>query len=161
MRLPRQRGLMKKIFLLLLFSLTITANPYKTINSILPLELENQFDNMIKIDKKIAYMMVIFDKKSYQDMEVFLDKQPKNFLKKRKIVYLNNTTNIPPFLFKLFVKPNMKRKKYDILLIKDKKLTEKFNFKQNRVSLYEVKEGKVEKIEFLTPKELGKRLLSL
>ena len=152
---------MKKIFLLLLFSLTITANPHKIINSTLPLTLRNQFDKVIKVDKQINYMMVVFDKKSYQEMEVFLDKQPKNFLKKRKVVYLNNTTDIPQFLFKLFVKPNMRSKKYDILLIKDKKLTEKFNFKQNRVSFYELKEGKVKKIEFLTPKELEKRLLFL
>ncbi len=55
----------------------------------------------------------------------------------------------------------MKRKKYDILLIKDKKLTEKFNFKQNRVSFYRLKGDRIEKIEFLTPKELEKRLLSL
>ncbi len=65
---------MKKIFFLLLFSLSVTANPHKTINSILPLELENQFDKVIKVDKKIDYMMIVFDKKSYQSMEVFLDK---------------------------------------------------------------------------------------
>jgi len=110
--------------------------------------LHNQHDHNITIGNTIQKVMVVFDKPQYYDTNQFLNKKP-NFLKQKRIAYINDISALPNSILKLFIKPSMQKKSFDILLLRDIEQSKKLNYQDNKITLYSLKKHKIIKIEYI------------
>jgi len=120
---------------------------YKVGDSFTLTHLLNQHDQNISI-KSASKVMVVFDKPQYYDTNQFLDKQP-NFLQEHKIAYINDISGAPSSIFKLFIKPSMQKKPFDILLLRDIEQSKNLNYQDNKITIYTLKKHKIIKIEYI------------
>lgn len=121
---------------------------YKVGDTFAITHLNNQHDQNITIGNNTQKVMVVFDKPQYYDTNQFLETKP-NFLKERNIVYINDISGAPSSIFKLFIKPSMQKKPFDILLLRDIEHSKRLNYQDNKITLYSLKNRKIIKIEHI------------
>lgn len=114
--------------------------------------LANQHDQNISL-QEASKVIVVFDKPQYYDTNAFIEAHPKLFVKHR-IAYINDISALPSTILKLFVKPSMKKKPFDILLLQDLKASQKLNYQEDKITLYTLKKRKIINIEYLDTQAL-------
>ncbi|MBN2825451.1 MAG: hypothetical protein JXQ76_09015 [Campylobacterales bacterium] len=144
---------MMKFWFSLFLSLTLSWAGYKVGDRLEIKTLNNQLDKPISLAnaKKI---IVAFDKASYYDVDKFLQTQP-NFLKTHNIAFINDISAVPSTILSLFIKPAMKKKPYDILLLRDLQASKKLDFQEGKITLYTLKNGKITQIEYIDSLKIG------
>lgn len=147
---------MTKFWLSLFLTFTFAWAEYKVGERLDITTLNNQFDQNISIIKA-KKVIVAFDKASYYDIDQFLATKP-NFLKANSIAFINDLSAAPSSILKLFIKPSMKKKSYDILLLRDMEASKKLDFKEGKLTIYSLKNGKISKIEFIDSLKIGSYL---
>jgi len=147
---------MMKFWLSLLLTLTLAWAEYKVGDRFEITTLNNQFDQPIPL-AKAQKILVAFDKASYYDLDQFLASKP-NFLKAHNIAFINDLSAAPSTILKLFIKPSMKKKPYDILLLRDIEASKKLDFQDGKITIYSLKKGKIAKIEYIDSTKIGSYL---
>jgi len=139
---------MIKFWLSFIASISFLMAGYKVGDRFDITHLHNQHDHNITIGNTIQKVMVVFDKPQYYDTNQFLNKKP-NFLKQKRIAYINDISALPNSILKLFIKPSMQKKSFDILLLRDIEQSKKLNYQDNKITLYSLKKHKIIKIEYI------------
>lgn len=139
---------MRSLLILLFFPLLLVG-AFKEGDIFFPVIFTDQFDQNVSILTKDQVVIVVFDKAGYYDVNAFVKSKREGYLRKMKIRYLNDISAMPENILKFFVKPNMQKKPFSILLVKDEKFSQKLNYRDGKITVYHLKEGKIVKIDFV------------
>lgn len=75
------------------------------------------------------------------------------FLKNNKAVFIANISGMPSIITKLFALPKMRKYDHEILLIYDED-DKRFISKEEKSTLYTLKDGVIKSIDFITKDDL-------
>lgn len=139
-----------KIFLTFILSISILKCEILSVNDKMPsFTLPDQFDKIHKIDKSLSTIIVSFDQNSLNVANDFLSKKDINFLKSHNCMLISDISSTPLIITKMFLIPKMRDYRYPILLIYDDK-AEKFFKKDNFLTIYNLTNGSVTNISFIS-----------
>ena len=149
---------MKKIILLLTFVICAFSHELLVNEKISNFSLANQFDEKKTIDENINTIIVSFEKGTGKEVNEFLEEKNPDFLKEHHAVFIANISGMPMFITKMFALPKMKNYKHEILLIYDEK-DDRFKAKDGMSTLYELEDGVIKSIKFISKDDLEKVFL--
>ena len=145
---------MKKI---LLVSLLLTASLFpglKRGENFPDIILKDQFGKVLKIEASDRLVLVTFEKETaIKSADVFKTK-PKGFLKKSHIKYLSDISTMPSFITSMFALPKMREYPFSVMLIRDD-LGHELDKKGGKVTVYRLRNRKIESIGFVDPEQLS------
>jgi hypothetical protein len=144
----------KKILLSLFISCSLWANvPFNINDKIGNFSLLNQFDAKQTIDNSVEMIIVSFEKDTGAQLNEFLSQQTPDFLQQHKTVFIANISGMPMVITKMFALPKMRNYKHPILLIYDENDV-RFKSQEGKSTLYKLKDGVIQSIEFITQDDL-------
>jgi len=148
---------MKLIFLTLIsFSLLFAK---VTIGEPLPVvNLVDQFDNKVEI-RSDSTLIVSFQKSVSSKIQAYLTSKPKHYLEQHNILYVSDMSAAPTFMIKLFGIPKMQKFPYKVALIYDDEIADNIQRESDKITVISLRQHKIIKIQFVSPKDLGKVLL--
>lgn len=150
-----------KICLTFILSMFILKGDVLSVNDkISTFTLPDQFDKIHKIDKSLSTIIVSFDQNSLNIANGFLSQKEINFLYNHNCMLISDISSTPLIITKMFLIPKMRDYKYPILLIYDDK-AEKFTKKDNFLTIYNLTNGSVTNISFISKVEDMKRFFQL
>jgi len=150
---------MKKLSLLLLVWGGVLFGMGHTIGEpFTPTTLADQHDRTQTLTPSTHIIIVAFDKAGYYDVTELFKTKGANYLSQNGIVFLNDISQIPSSILGYFVKPNMQKKPFPILLVTKEDDSKKLNYKEGMITLYTLKRGEIEKIEYANQETLKKML---
>ncbi|AXH11027.1 hypothetical protein CP960_10905 [Malaciobacter halophilus] len=149
---------MKKIILLLSLVLCAFSQELLVNEKISNFSLANQFDEKKTIDEKVQTIIVSFEKGTGKEVNEFLEEKNPDFLENHNAIFIANISGMPMFITKMFALPKMKNYKHEILLIYDEK-DNRFKAKEGMSTLYELEDGVIKSIKFISKDELEKVFL--
>jgi len=129
-----------------------------------PFSLKTQHDKTMSISKKTKMIIFVFAKSSGHTVKQFLDKQSPDYLNKRDIVFVADVSPMPSLIRKYLAMPDLREKKYPIMLIYDENFAEKFknDEKGDDIMIVDLDNLIVKKIRYVkTAKELQKIVESI
>lgn len=141
--------MLKKLILLTLICFYANAATLKIDDKISTFSLANQFDKIHTITSEISTIIVTFQRETSNLVNDFLSSKQSDFLDKNNTIFINNISGNPSIIVKMFTIPKMRDYKYDILLIYDEN-NKKFMEKENKITVYFIKNGFVKDIKFLS-----------
>jgi len=124
-----------------------------------PFTLKTQHDKPMSISKDTKMIIFVFAKGSGHTVKQFLDKQSPDYLSKRGIVFVADVSPMPSLIRKYLAMPDLKSRKYPIMLIYDENFAEKFknDEKGDDIMIVNLDHLKVTKIRYIkTADELKK-----
>jgi len=148
----------KKLIIFLISATSLFAQPFGLNDNIVGVTIQNQFEKDCVIDAKIQRLIVSFEKDISENLNKFLATKKPDFLKERQTLFIANISKMPSIIASLFAIPKMQKYKYDILLINDED-DKRFASKESKVTIYEIKNGIIEKIDFNSSKEVIENIL--
>ncbi len=166
---------MKKVFLLVAVAISLIftgcgkkSNPNikKVVvgEKIAPFTLKTQHDKKMSISDKTKMIIFVFSKGSGHTVKQFLDKQAPDYLSKRDIVFVADVSPMPSLIRKYLAMPDLKSRKYPIMLIYDENFAEKYknDEKGDDIMIVNLDHLKVTKIRYIkTADELKKIIESV
>ena len=145
---------MKKILFSVLLFVATFANALN-IGDVTPtFDIKDQFEKNHKIAADAKTILVAADKGTSEILrDYFLTKDAK-FLSTNKAYYVADISGMPSLIAKFFALPKMKKYPFSVLLV-DEEQTKLFNKKEDNITIYSIKDGKISDIKFIkTAKEL-------
>lgn len=139
----------KKLILLIILSVFANASTLKTNDKISTFSLPNQFDKIHTVSSEISTIIVTSKKESANLVNEFLSSKNCDFLDLHKAIFINDISRVPSVAVKMFELPQMRDYKYEILLIY-KEHSKKFIEKENKITVYLLKDGFVKDIKFIS-----------
>jgi len=145
---------MKRILLsLLVMGLSLFASEFKIGDKIGTFSILNQHDKKVTIDDSIEKIIVSFEKDTGANINEYLSKKYPLFLKNNNAVFIANISGMPSIITKLFALPKMRKYDHEILLIYDED-DKRFISKEEKSTLYTLKDGVIKSIDFITKDDL-------
>lgn len=138
---------------LLLISLLFTANlfaDFKVGDTLPQIKLQDQFEQEFTVDGKDTLLIMAFEKDLSVVVNEYLKQQPKSFLEDHHAKYISDISTMPSMITKLFAMPKMKKYPFSVMLINDD-FGKQFNIAEGKITIYKLKNHKIEEILFLTP----------
>ncbi len=126
--------------------------------------LKTQHDKPMSIGDKTKMIIFVFAKGSGHTVKQFLDKQLADYLSKRDIVFVADVSPMPSLIRKYLAMPDLRSRKYPIMLIYDEKFAEKFknDEKSDDIMIVYLDNLTVKKIKYIkTAEELKKIIESI
>jgi len=142
---------------LLLISTLLTASlfaEFKVGDTFPKTLLEDQFEKSMEIKSSDKLVIMAFEKDVSIEISTFLKAQPKDFMAKEHLKYISDISTMPSFITSMFALPKMKKYPFSVMLIEDD-FGKQFNKKDEKVTLYKLKNRKITAIEFVDPKNLS------
>ncbi|NPA73325.1 MAG: hypothetical protein GXO12_01295 [Epsilonproteobacteria bacterium] len=126
-----------------------------------PFTLKTQHDKPMSITDKTKMIIFVFAKGSGHTVKQFLDKQPDDYLSKKNIVFVADVSPMPSLIRKYLAMPDLKSRKYPIMLIYDENFAEQFknDEKGDDIMIVKLDNLKVKKIIYIKTAEELKRLI--
>ena len=147
-----------KIILFILLSLSLLTAKVNNGNSLPPLNLVDQFDKKVEI-RSDATLIVSFQKSVSSEIQAYLTSKPKHYLEQNNILYVSDMSAAPTFMIKLFGIPRMQKFPYKVALIYDDEIADNIQRESDKITVISLRQHKIIKIQFVSPKDLGKVLL--
>ncbi len=139
---------MKKIVFLTFVVLGIAfAKPLEVGGVIPTFSLQNQFQKPLSITKDTKKLIVVFSKKEGDIVKNFLEKNP-NYLTTTKTAYLVDVSEVPSLVMSMFMRPKFKDYNFEMGLLDDENIVSSFPKKEGYITLLELDNKKVTKVEF-------------
>jgi len=149
----------KKLVILLISATCLFAQPLNLKDSIVSITIQNQFEKDYIIDAKTKRLIVSFEKDISENLNAYLASKEPDLLKQKDTLFIANISKMPSIIASLFAIPKMQKYKYDILLISDED-DDRFVSQEGKVTVYEIKNGIIKKIDFSTVKEVIENILN-
>jgi len=143
---------MKQLVVITLLFTTTLFGSFKVGQELPPIELFNQFKQLITLEKEDRLLIMAFEKELSVMINNYLKKEPKSFLDTHHAKYISDISTMPSFITSMFVLPKMKKYPFSVMLIKND-FGKQFNRTKGKITLYRLKNNKIEEILFLSPKE--------
>lgn len=160
---------MKQLLYILLIVLPLLAveivNPvqdhiYKTGEKVLDFRLLSQYEKPYTLSKRTQYLFITYDKLSTRLQNIFITQRP-HFLEYTQSMLIVDTSVIPGAIFSLFVNPKMRRIPLPLLYSDDINFSKMFPYKENHITILELKNKRVEKIVYIKDEEALKELFQV
>ena len=138
-------------FLILLSSNALAKAPFAVGSVLTPLSLNNQHDKLIKVNKDVKIILFAVEKAPSDVVNEFLMKKDTDFLVKNKAYFIADISGMPSLITSMFAIPKMKKRPYDILLVRGEQLAQVTSIprKKEFVTLVKITDGKVTAVHYV------------
>jgi len=143
---------MKKLLLILLFSIASFAQTLNVGDSFPSITLEDQFEKTQTISLESKRVLVAYDKSMSTILKEFLLAKEDDFLTKNETVYVGDISGMPSLIARFFAIPKMKKYPFSILFLDDKN-RDVFSKKEDFISVYTLENGKVKSLTHISTNE--------
>ena len=143
---------MKKLLLILLFSILSFAETLKVGDAFPAITLDDQFEKTHTVSLESKRVLVAYDKSMSTILKEFLLEKEDDFLTKNKTVYIGDISGMPSLISRFFAIPKMKKYPFSILFLDDKNRNA-FSKKEDFISVYTLENGKVKTLTHISTKE--------
>ena len=143
---------MKKLVLILLFSILSFAETLKVGDAFPSITLDDQFEKTHTVSLESKRVLVAYDKSMSTILKEFLLEKEDDFLTKNKTVYIGDISGMPSLISRFFAIPKMKKYPFSILFLDDKNRNA-FSKKEDFISVYTLENGKVKTLTHISTKE--------
>jgi hypothetical protein len=150
---------MKKVILSLLVAASVWAVPYKVGQSVMPLDLNDQFGKRVALNTMPKTLIMAFEKGTGATVNEYLTVQEKGYLAKHKAAFVADISQMPKFITESFALPKMRKYTHKVLLIQDEEQGLNFPYQEDKITVMKFRGNFLTKIEFIsTPAELKKTI---
>ncbi|CAA6805309.1 MAG: FAD/FMN-containing dehydrogenases [uncultured Thiotrichaceae bacterium] len=143
----------------LLFSSPAFAEPERAkVGDALPtVTLSNQHGKAVVIADDVKTVLYVGEMSVSKVASAFFNEQEADFLTKHQAYYIADISGMPSIITKMFAIPKMKKRPYDILLVKEEKDVALIPRKEDSMTVIKVKEGLISSVDYVkTGEELAK-----
>jgi hypothetical protein len=150
---------MKKGIVLLLVSLALWAAPYKIGQSVMPLDMNDQFGKRVTLKTMPKTLIMAFEKGTGATVNEYLNAQEKGYLAKNKAAFVADISGMPKFITESFALPKMRKYGHTVLLIQDEEQGLNFPYQEDKITVMKFRGNFLTKIDFIsTADELKKAI---
>lgn len=150
---------MKKVIMALLVAASVWAAPYKVGQSVMPLDLSDQFGKRVTLKVMPKTLIMAFEKGTGATVNEYLTVQEKGYLAKHKAAFVADISLMPNFITQTFALPKMRKYTHKVLLIQDEEQGLKFPGEEEKITVMKFRGNFLTKIEFVsTAAELKKAI---
>lgn len=143
----------------LLLSLSAVAEPERAkVGDALPtVALSNQHGKAVPIADDVKTVLFVGEMSVSKVASAFFNEQEGDFLKKHQAYYIADVSGMPSIITKMFAIPKMKKRPYDILLVKEAEEVALIPRKEASITVINVKDGVISSVDYVkTGEELAK-----
>lgn len=150
---------MKKVIVLLMIAVSVWAAPYKVGQSVMPLDLNDQFGKRITLKVMPKTLIMAFEKGTGATVNEYLTVQEKGYLVKNKAAFVADISQMPKFITESFALPKMRKYTHTVLLIQDEEQGLNFPAQEEKITVMKFRGNFLTKIEYIsTAAELKKAI---
>jgi len=150
---------MKKVIILLMVALSVWAAPYKVGQSVMPLDLNDQFGKRLTLKAMPKTLIMAFEKGTGATVNEYLTVQEKGYLSKNKAAFVADISQMPKFITESFALPKMRKYTHTVLLIQDEEQGLNFPYQEDKITVMKFRGNFLTKVEFIeTTAELKKAI---
>ncbi|ADR35102.1 hypothetical protein Sulku_2443 [Sulfuricurvum kujiense DSM 16994] len=140
---------MKKSIVLLLVALSVWAAPYTIGQSVMPLDLNDQFGKKIALKTMPKTLVMAFEKETSATVNDCLGKQNGTYLSEHHAAYIADISPMPTFIAEAFALPKMRKYPYTVLLIRDEETGLKFPAQEGKITVLRFEKNTLKAIEYV------------
>lgn len=150
---------MKKVIAVLLLGLSVWGAPYKVGQSVMPLDLNDQFGKRYTLKAMPKTLIMAFEKGTGMTVNEYLNTQEKGYLAKNKAAFVADISQMPKFITESFALPKMRKYNHTVLLIQDEEQGLNFPYQEDKITVMKFRGNFLTKIDFIsTADELKKAI---
>lgn len=150
---------MKNVIMLLWIAVSVWAAPYKVGQSVMPLDLNDQFGKRVTLTSMPKTLIMAFEKGTGATVNEYLATQDKGYLAKNKAAFVADISQMPKFITESFALPKMRKYPHKILLIQDEEQGLRFPGEEEKITVMKFRGNFLTKVEFVsTAEELKKAI---
>ena len=150
---------MKKMALFLLMVMSLAAAPYKVGQSVMPLDLSDQFGKRVTLKMMPKTVVMAFEKGTGATVNDYLTSQEKGYLAKNKAAFVADISQMPKFITESFALPKMRKYNHTVLLIQDEEQGLNFPYQEDKITVMKFRGNFLTKIEFVDTAEQLKKAI--
>lgn len=140
---------MKKVIMILLAALSLAAAPYKVGQSVMPLDLSDQFGKRVTLKVMPKTLIMAFEKGTGATVNEYLTLQSKEYLAKNKAAFVADISQMPKFITESFALPKMRKYTHRVLLIQDEEQGLNFPAQEGKITIMKFRGNFLTKIDFI------------
>jgi len=150
---------MTKVIISLLVALSVWAAPYKVGQSVMPLDLNDQFGKRVTLKVMPKTLIMAFEKGTGATVNEYLTLQEKGYLAKNKAAFVADISQMPKFITESFALPKMRKYTHTVLLIQDEEQGLNFPAQEEKITVMKFRGNFLTKVEYIsTAAELKKAI---
>lgn len=150
---------MKKVIAVLLTALSLWGAPYKVGQSVMPLDLNDQFGKRYTLKVMPKTLVMAFEKGTGVTVNEYLGAQEKGYLAKNKAAFVADISQMPKFITETFALPKMRKYNHTVLLIQDEEQGINFPYQEDKITVMKFRGNFLTKVDFVsTADELKKAI---
>lgn len=115
------------------------------------LKFENQFEDSMTLSSRTQLIFFASDRESSKIMTEYL-KETSTDPETYGAIYVANTSKMPGLIFKMMALPKMRKLSFKIAIDRDGSLTKSWPHEENKITLLELNQLKVQKVKYLNSK---------
>lgn len=150
---------MTKVIMAVLTATALWAAPYKVGQSVMPLDLNDQFGKRVTLKAMPKTLVMAFEKGTGATVNEYLSSQDKGYLAKNKAAFVADISQMPKFITESFALPKMRKYTHTVLLIQDEEQGLNFPAQEEKITVMKFRGNFLTKIEYIsTAAELKKAI---
>ncbi|MFT7824244.1 MAG: hypothetical protein ABXS92_05725 [Sulfurimonas sp.] len=142
-----------RLILLSLFLTTVLFAEFKIGEKLPAISLPDQFENELEVRGTDRLLIIAFEKDISSAINDYLKTKPANYLQAHHARYISDISAMPSLITSMFAIPKMEKFPFSIMLIHDD-LGKNFSRKEGKITIYRIKDRKINAIEFIAPESL-------
>lgn len=146
---------MKKVLITLLAAAALWGAPYKVGQSVMPLDLSDQFGKKQTMKAMPKTLIMAFEKGTGATVNDYLAAQEKGYLSRYKAAFVADISQMPKFITETFALPKMRKYPHTVLLIQDEEQGLRFPGEEGKITVMKFRGNFLTRVDFIsTPSEL-------
>lgn len=137
----------------------ITPPTLKVGDSLPEISYTNQWEEPSPIPKETTKVLFISDMDASKIVHPILEKEEKGYLDSKQAVLISDIHRMPSLITKFVALPKMKSYPYTLRLVREEKIADTFPRTKGSVTMIQLKQGKITKIEISNREEEIKKFL--
>lgn len=150
---------MKQIMVLFLMVLSLWSAPYKVGQSVMPLDLSDQYGKRYTLKAMPKTLIMAFEKSTGATVNEYLTVQEKGYLTKNKAAFVADISQMPKFITESFALPKMRKYSHTVLLIQDEQQGLNFPAQEDKITVMKFRGNFLTKVEFIETAEQLKKAI--
>lgn len=141
---------MKKVIITLLLSAGLWGAPYQVGQSVMPLDLSDQFGKRHMMKSMPKTLIMAFEKGTGATVNEYLASQEKGYLGRHKAAFVADISLMPNFITESFALPKMRKYPHTVLLIRDEEQGLRFPGEEGKITIMKFRGNFLTKIDYIT-----------
>lgn len=141
---------MKHVVVLLVMVLSLLAAPYKAGQSVMPLDLKDQFGKKHTLKVMPHTLLMAFEKGTGATVNEYLAGQDKGYLSAHNAAFVADISGMPSFITNTFAIPKMQKYPHTVLLIYDEEFGLKFPGEEGKITVMKFKGNFLQSINYVS-----------